>query len=774
MGVLAKNWAEKGARRSGLITLVVFLATGAAAILLTIWSHQAWPPVLTSVLILTPGLYLAWKLLPDERDRSEDAKHSAALNADLPLPAVAVPRQLPTTVAGFTGRAAELKELTSLLDDAALPGGTVVISAIDGMGGIGKTALAVKWAHQIADRFPDGQLYVNLRGFDPVGPPVTPAEAVRGFLDALEVPAARIPVNLDHQAALYRSLLAGRRVLVLLDNARDADQVRPLLPGSPGCGVLVTSRYRLTSLIAEQGAHPLNVDLFTLADAHEMLVRRLGADRVAAYPQAVEQIITQCDRLPLALSIVAARAAAHSDFPLTALAEELGDAERRLQALDPGEETTSVRAVFSWSYRQLSDPAARLFRLLGLHPGPDITAPAAASLAAVPLADAREMLAELDRANLITENAPGRFTFHDLLRAYATDQAHAHDSVADQKAAQQRILDHYLHSAQAAWQLSYPHQQQDITLAPPRRGVTPEKPADYPAAWAWFAAEYPVLLGVIQLAADTGHHTHAWQLPHMLVTFFERQGHWHDFAGTHETALTTANDHADRRGQAHAHLGIGHAYARTRRLDEARIHLNHALSLFGRLGDKAGQSYAHNVLGMTFHSEERYEEALTHMQQAVDLARADGSYPRGLAAALNSLGWVHALRGDAEEAITQCQQALDLSRDLEDRWGEAASLDSIGYAYHQLGRHREAVRYFEQAIAINRELGHLYSEALDYDHLGDALDAADDAALARDAWQRALEILGQLGDVYSIGKGYPDPELIRTKLRTRDRGSQRA
>ncbi len=768
MGVLQKNWAEKGARRAGLITLVVFVATAAAAILLTIWSHQAWPPVLTSVLILTPGLYLAWKLLPDERDRSERARHSAGLDADLPLPRIAVPRQLPTAVAGFTGRAAELKKLTGLLDDAALPGGTVVISAIDGMGGIGKTALAVQWAHQVADRFPDGQLYVNLRGFDPVGPPVNPAEAVRGFLDALEVPAARIPVNLDHQAALYRSLLAGRKVLVLLDNASDADQVRPLLPGSPGCGVLVTSRYRLTSLVTEQGAHQLNVDLFTPADAREMLVRRLGADRVAAYPQAVEQIITQCDRLPLALSIVAARAAAHLDFPLTALAEELGDAERRLQALDPGEETTSVKAVFSWSYRQLSEPAARLFRLLGLHPGPDITAPAAASLAAVPLADAREMLTELDRANLITENAPGRFTFHDLLRAYATDQAHAHDSVANQKAAQQRILDHYLHSAQAAWQHSYPHQQQDITLAPPHRGVTPEKLADYPAAWAWFAAEYAVLLGVIQLAADTGHHTHAWQLPHMLLTFFERQGHWHDFAGTHETALAAANDHADRRGQAHAHLGIGHADARTRRLEEARLHLDQALSLFGQLGDKAGQSYAHNVLGMTFHSEERYDEALTHMQQAVDLAREQGNYPRGLAAALNSLGWVHALRGDAEKAITYCGQALDLSRDLEDRWGEAASLDSIGYAYHHLGNHQQAVGYFEQAIAINRELGHLYSEALDYDHLGDALYAAGDAALARDAWQRALEILRQVGDVYSIGKGYPDPEAIRAKLRTRD------
>jgi hypothetical protein len=306
MGVLPKNWAVKGARRSGLITLVVFLATAAAAILLTIWSHQAWPPVVTSVLILTPGLYLAWKLLPDERDRSEGARHSAALDADPPLPAVAVPRQLPTGVTGFTGRVAELKKLTGWLDEAALPGGTVVISAINGMGGIGKTALAVQWAYQVADRFPDGQLYVNLCGSDPVGPPVTPAEAIRGFLDALEVPAARIPVNLDHQAALYRSLLAGRRMLALLDNARDADQVRPLLPGSPGCGVLVTSRYRLTSLIAEQGAHPLNVDLFPPADAREMLVSRLGAERVTAYPQAVEQIITQCDRLPLALSIVAA------------------------------------------------------------------------------------------------------------------------------------------------------------------------------------------------------------------------------------------------------------------------------------------------------------------------------------------------------------------------------------------------------------------------------------------------------------------------------------
>ena len=291
------------------------------------------------------------------------------------------PRQLPAHTAHFVCRADELAALDGLLVHAAgmNPGirrtaGTVVISAISGTAGVGKTALAVHWAHQVADRFPDGQLYVNLRGFDPSGPPMTPAEAIRGFLDAFEVPAERIPVSLDAQAALYRSLLAGRRVLVVLDNARDASQVRPLLPGSPGSSVVVTSRNRLTSLIAA-GAHPLTVGLFTPADARQMLARRLGEDPVAAQPQAVQQIIARCARLPLALSIVAARAAAYPDFPLTALAEELRDEEGRLQALDAGEAATSVTAVFSWSYRQLSDPAARLFRLLGLHPGPDWASP---------------------------------------------------------------------------------------------------------------------------------------------------------------------------------------------------------------------------------------------------------------------------------------------------------------------------------------------------------------------------------------------------------------
>jgi tetratricopeptide (TPR) repeat protein len=679
-----------------------------------------------------------------------------------PSPEVAVPRQLPAAVAGFAGRAAELKTLTSWLEQAAAPpGGSMMICAIDGTAGVGKTALAVQWAHQVAGQFPDGQLYVDLRGFDPAGAPAAPAEAVRGFLDSLEVPAARIPVSLDAQAALYRTLLAGRRVLVLLDNARDADQVRPLLPGGSGCGVVVTSRNRLDSLVANHGARPLTVDLLTDTDARQMLARRLGADRVAAHPQAVQQIIARCARLPLALSIVAARAAAHPDFPLTALAEELREEEGRLQAL-------GVTAVFSWSYQRLSDQAARLFRLLGLHPGGDITAPAAASLAAVPRTAARRMLAELAGANLITEHTPGRFTFHDLLRAYAAEQARERDSDADQNAALQRMLDHYLHTAQAAWNLSYPHQQQAITLAPPLPGVTPEEPADYAAAWAWFTAEYAVLLAAIQLAADAGHTTHAWQLPHMLVPFFERQGHWHDFAATHRTALAVAQRHADQRGQAHAHLGIGHARARIGRLDEARPHLQDALRLFEELGDLAGQSYAHNLLGMTFHTQERYGEALAHMQQAVDLARAHGGYQRGLAAALSSLGWVHALLGNDQQAFTYCQESLALFQGLGDRWGEAAALDSIGYAYHHLGDHQQAASYYGQALAIDRELGDLYCQATDYDHLGDALRDAGDTTQARNAWQQALNILDQLRDVPHTGVGYANPDAIRAKLRHHD------
>src|SRR5215472_4362016 len=315
--------------------------------------------------------------------------------------------------------------------------------------------LAAQWAHQVAGEFPDGQLYVNLRGFDPGGVAMEPATAVRGFLQALGTPPDRMPADLDDQAALYRSLVAGKRVLVVLDNARDVDQVRPLLPGSPGCLVVVTSRNQLASLVAVEGARPVTLALLAAAEAREMLASRLGAARVAAEPAATEEIIARCARLPLALAIVAGRGAMHPAFSLDALAREMGAQADRLDAFDSDDAATDLRSVFSWSYRSLSPDAARLFRLLGLHPGPDFTAPAAASLAGQSLPEARRLLAALTGANLINEHQPGRYAFHDLLRTYAAAQVRAHDSNGERTAVLRRILEHYPYSAQVAARVLY-------------------------------------------------------------------------------------------------------------------------------------------------------------------------------------------------------------------------------------------------------------------------------------------------------------------------------
>lgn len=351
--------------------------------------------------------------------------HQRILNGDrlllgpAPKSAVAVvPRELPPAIGQFTGRARELRALTSVLDG---PAGAVVISAIAGAAGIGKTALAVQWAHQVANRFPDGQLYVDLRGFHPSGRPVPAAVAVRGFLETLGVQAERMPAGLDAQARLYRSLLSGRRMLVLLDNARNEEQVRPLLPGSHGCLVLVTSRCQLSGLVAAEGAHALTLGLLSEAEARDLLTRRLGAARLGAEPGAATELVGLCAGLPLALAIAAARAA-RPGARLDALAEELKDVQTRLDALDTGDPSVSVRAVFSWSVDNLPARQTRLFRLLGRYPGPDIAIPAAVSLTGAPPAQARSDLRELARAHLISEHVPGRYAMHDLLRAYAAEQ----------------------------------------------------------------------------------------------------------------------------------------------------------------------------------------------------------------------------------------------------------------------------------------------------------------------------------------------------------------
>src|SRR5215469_11991229 len=465
------------------------------------------------------------------------ADSSAALQAS---PMVVVPAQLPPAAAAFAGRKAELASLDALLPGAAEASpGTATISAVSGTAGVGKTTLAVQWAHRIAGRFPDGQLYVNLRGFGPDGTPTDPAEAVRGFLDALGAPAARIPPGLAGQTALYRSLLRGKRVLVVLDNARDAGQVRPLLPGSPGCLVIVTSRSDLAGLVAAEGAYPLSLDLLTTPEASDLLARRLGEARVASEPEAVGEIIDRCARLPLALSIAAARAAARPGFPLAAIAAELCAANGTLDPFGGADLVTDVRAVFSWSCQALSDDAARLFRLLGLHPGPGITTAAAASLVGLPSDQAHRLLTELTRANLVLEYIPGRYSLHDLLRAYATELAGCHDNEERRGAALHRILDHYLHTAYTAAALLHPHRDL-IAIAPAQPGVITPHLTDTKAALTWFAAEHRTLLAANALALRCGFDAHTWQLAWAMDDFLARGCHWPDQYTVHHNALCAA------------------------------------------------------------------------------------------------------------------------------------------------------------------------------------------------------------------------------------------
>jgi DNA-binding SARP family transcriptional activator len=373
-------------------------------------------------------------IVPAQSPRIGATGPDAPLPLPLPVPVpVVAPAQLPADLFAFVGRHRELARLNSLLDDGAQSSATVEIAAIDGMAGIGKTALAVHWAHRAADRFPDGQLYANLRGFDPGGVAMSPEDALRGFLETLGVAPQRIPADFGAQASLYRSMLNGRRILVLLDNVRDIEQVLPLLPGSPGCLVLITSRNRLPGLIAAHGAHAVSLDTLPADEARQAMALRLGSARLAAEPDALAEIIDRCGGLPLAMAVVAARATVYEDLPLAEIASELRDARTRLDALSADGAAADVRAVFSWSYRLLSVPARRLFRLLSLHGGPELSSDAAASLAGLPRAEVQPLLAELTGARLLTEHRPGRFTAHDLTRVYAAELSAAEDTKDDRR-----------------------------------------------------------------------------------------------------------------------------------------------------------------------------------------------------------------------------------------------------------------------------------------------------------------------------------------------------
>jgi tetratricopeptide (TPR) repeat protein/DNA-binding XRE family transcriptional regulator len=666
------------------------------------------------------------------------------------------PRQLPATIADFAGRAAELAALTEILERAdGNPPGTVVISAIGGTAGVGKTTLALHWAHRIAGQFPDGQLHVNLRGFDPSGTPVTPEEAIRSFLDALGVPPERIPAGPDAQAGLYRGLLADSRTLIVLDNARDEQQVRPLLPPSHGSLVIVTSRNQLSGLAAANGARLLSLDVLASTEAVALLCSRIGAPRAAAEPEAIAEIAARCACLPLALTVAAARAAARPQLPLAALADELRDTATRLDALDVDDSYASVRAIVSWSYQQLDAATARMFRLLAVHPGPDISVPAAASLAATDQPSARMMLSSLARAHLITEHVAGRYAFHDLLRAYAGGQSRATDHAEERRAATARLLDHYLHTAyRCVSAVRRVFNPPDFT--PPVPGAAPESPAGYEQALSWLDAERRVLLAATALADSSGFDRHAAQLPRVMASYFVRRGRYRESAVTQNLALAAARRLGDLAGEASCSRLLGNAYIRLGDYDQALDCQTRSLALYQRLGDRQGQAFVHGGLSMVAEYQGRYADALDHAGQALGLYRAL-SDRLGEAKVLNAVGWFRALLGDYEQARERCRQALALMAELGVREEQAHVWDSLGYVEHRLGHLAEAAACCERALSICREFSEPWNEANFLTHLGDIRYDAGELPAARGAWRQALDIMGAVG--------HPDADSVRAKLK---------
>ncbi|MGW3283879.1 AfsR/SARP family transcriptional regulator [Streptomyces sp. NPDC001002] len=673
------------------------------------------------------------------------------------------PSQLPADLATFTGRRAELAQASALPADgdrASTAASAIVV--IDGMAGAGKSTLAVHWAHRVAHRFPDGSLYVDLHGYDPGGARMDPGEAIANFLVALGVAPHDVPEGLDAQAALYRSVLADRRVLIMLDNARDTEQVRPLLPGAAGCLVIVTSRSRLTGLVAQHGAHPLTLGLLSAEDARELLVQRLGGARVDAEPEAADAIVELCARLPLALAIVAARAAHHPGFPLADIAAELRRDHGSLDAFVGQETGSDVRAVFSWSYRALSPEAAGLFRRLTLHPGPDIAAATAAALAGVDRPRVRTLLTELTGANLLIERVPGRFVLHDLLRAYARELIAKQDSPQEQEAAHLRLLDHCLHTADHAAAVLGPFRDR-IPLPRCTPGSEPLRFDDGRQATAWLRTERHVLRAIVEYAADQGHHDHAWRIAFTLDLHFDRLGYRHDLMEINKAALHAARALGDPIGQAHALRGLGFCHTHFDHPDEAVRLMDQALELFRQAGDALGQARTHRCLAHQADRLGRYDDSLDHYVQAGELYQSLG-HRSGEAGILNDIGWTYIRLGAPEHALEHCAKSVSLLQQAGDLNGEAAAHDSIGWAQHLLGRYDAAVERFETAIGLYRELDNRYLEADTLRHLGDSHRAAGDLGAARTAWSAALALLAE--------GGHAEADEVRQDLRELDAGER--
>jgi DNA-binding SARP family transcriptional activator/Tfp pilus assembly protein PilF len=658
--------------------------------------------------------------------------------------APAVPRELPARVSNFTGRSDELQTLSRLLAESGekMPG-TVVISAIGGTAGVGKTALAVHWARQVAERFPDGQLYVNLRGYDP-DRPVTAADALAGFLRALGVPGQDIPAEEAERAARYRSLLAGRRVLVVLDNAGSVEQVRPLLPGSPACAALVTSRDALAGLVARDGAARLDLDVLPLADAVSLLQALIG-QRASADHSATADLAAQCCRLPLALRVAAELAAARPDVPVASLVEDLADQQQRLDLLDAGGDPhTAVRTVFSWSYRHLDAGAARAFRLAGLQPGPDVDSYAAAALIGATQQQGRRVLGVLARAHLIQQAGPGRYGMHDLLRAYARSLADAHDGDKEQHAALTRLFDYYLHTAATAMDALYPAERHHRPRIPPP--ATPAPPVTDPAAArAWLDAERSSLVADTVHTAEHGWLAHATQLAATLFRYLDTGRYCPEAITIYGHACTAARRAGDRAAEATALTCLAGVHWQQSRYRQAADHLQQALDLFRQTGDRVGQAQVLSSLGVTYTGQGSYRAATSHLRQALDLFRQTSDHS-GEARALGNLGDAEERQGRYEQAARHHQQSLAIAQKIGDQHVECTELVNLGTVGLRQGHYQQAAGHLYRALALSRETSYRYHQAEALTRIGDVCLQQGRPHEAADHLQQALALYREIGE----------------------------
>lgn len=680
-----------------------------------------------------------------------DADRAVLLAVDSSGPSV--PRQLPPAPRRFAGRERELSIM-----DAVLARSSASRLLLTGSGGMGKSWLALHWAHANTKRFPDGQLFVDLRGCDDSGPALRPEDAIRGFLTALGVAAERVPSEPGALTQLYHSTVQDRRMLIVVDNARDEAQVRPLLPNGDGCFMLVTSRGKLAGMLVADSAEAVPLTGLDADDARALLTRRLGPEPLAAEPEAVAEIIAGCGGLPLALAIVAAKVAmapaSGGGTALSDIAAALRDSRGRLAKLSTDDSKTEPRLVFSWSFSTVSTDAARLFRLLGLHPGPQVSIAAAASLAGVGKGQARALLSELAAANLATEPVPGRFGMHDLLRAYAVELAESTEAEAERKAARLRMLDHYLHSGFSAARLVNPARTA-ITLAAPEPGTVTTEPRNQDAAQRWLAGEHPVLLNIIGYSARTGHDVATWQTAWAVTDYLDRGGHWHDLAVAQTHAVAATGRLGDSAAAFTAHHNLAHAHMRLNRLDDAKQQLLRCLELGNGDDGVPRQAHARRSLAIVSEKAGELAEALEHARGALQLFQ-DSSDRLGHARALNAVGWLQSRLGDNQAALTACQEALERHRDIDHVSGQAASLDSLGRIHRELGEHAKAVDRYRLALSLIRQVGDGYNEAAVLDALGDTHLAAGDRAAAREAWRRALDLYTELD--------HHDAEAVRAKL----------